>query len=413
MCKEFQVSKRLENIPEALSIYMNQLVYSEKRKGIDIITLSLGEAFFDIPSYSFSGIDFVKGYHYSDSMGLPGLRKKIMEYYNENYNTYISNINEIMISSGSKVIIYMIMQSILNSGDEVLIHEPAWLSYQEQAKLVDATPKFIPYDCKVEDFSQYFTSKTKLLILNNPNNPAGVLYSEEQLKRIYNDCHGRGIYILMDEAYSDFIYGDERFCSLASVASDLEGVFIVNSLSKNMGMSGWRVGYVIAQQEKIKNLLILNQHMITCAPTVLQLYLEHYFDDIISVTLPQVKEVVEKRQRIVDYIHHLGMKCLDGTCTFYIFLHVDELQTSTLDFCLYLLFKYGISTVPGSAYGRSTNKFIRIGIGAEPEERIRYALGLINLVLRENLTDCGYVTRRLEKNGFHRFEEENTNGKRG
>ena len=400
---EFKSSKKIANIPEALSIYINQLVYSEKRKGIDVITLSLGEAFFDIPNYSFDEINFVQGYHYSDSMGIPELRKRILDYYNNNYNAKIPNISNIMISSGSKAIIYMIMQSTLNVGDEVLIHEPAWLSYREQVKLVGAIPQFIPYDCEFTKITDYLTEKTKLLVLNNPNNPSGRIYSSKQLEKIYIDCYKRGIYILMDEAYSDFIEEKNDFCSLASVAKNLDGVFIVNSLSKNMGMSGWRIGYVIANEDKITNLLKLNQHIITCAPTILQLYIAHYFEDIINVTLPQIKEVVQKRKRIIAYMDFIGLKYMEGISTFYIFVKMEGLKSNTLDFCLYLLFKYGISTVPGDAYGMSTNDFIRISIGTESEERIKYSLDIIKSVLNKNLTDKVYVAKKLENNGFHRF----------
>lgn len=400
----YQVSKKIQEIPEALSIYINQIVYSERRKGIDITTLSLGESYFDIPMQSFEEIDFVKGYHYSDSMGLPELRNQILKYYNKRYHTNLENINNILISSGSKPIIYMVMQSILNEGDEILIHEPAWLSYQEQAKLVGAVPRFIPYDCVINSFPKFFTEKTKLLILNNPNNPAGWVYTEEQLSFIYTECSKRGIYILMDEAYSDFVLDDNEFCSLAKIVPDLEGIFVVNSLSKNMGMSGWRVGYVIGEESRIRNILKLNQHLITCAPTILQMYLSKYFDDIINITLPQVKEVVKKRERIINYIEEIGLKYLKGSSTFYIFLEVKDIKEDVLDFCLYLLFKYGIATVPGSAYGKSTNKFIRIGIGAESEERIYYALDVIKLVIDQQLTDVDYVKDKLKKNGFYRFE---------
>lgn len=400
----YQVSKKIQEIPEALSIYINQIVYSERRKGIDITTLSLGESYFDIPMQSFEEIDFVKGYHYSDSMGLPELRNQILKYYNKRYHTNLENINNILISSGSKPIIYMVMQSILNEGDEILIHEPAWLSYQEQAKLVGAVPRFIPYDCVINSFPKFFTEKTKLLILNNPNNPAGWIYTEEQLSFIYTECSKRGIYILMDEAYSDFVLDDNEFCSLAKIVPDLEGIFVVNSLSKNMGMSGWRVGYVIGEESRIRNILKLNQHLITCAPTILQMYLSKYFDDIINITLPQVKEVVKKRARIINYMEEIGLKYLKGSSTFYIFLDVKDIKEDVLDFCLYLLFKYGIATVPGSAYGKSTNKFIRIGIGAESEERIYYALDVIKLVIDQQLTDVNYVKDKLKKNGFYRFE---------
>lgn len=408
---KYQINETVSHIPEALSIYMNQLVYSEKRKGIDIITMSLGEAFFDIPQFSFEEIDFVKGYHYSDSLGLPELRTKIMDYYNRQYFASVNGIGNILISSGSKAIIYMVMRLVLSEKDEVLIHEPAWLSYQEQARLSGGIPRFIPYNCGIDGFTDYITDKTRLLVLNNPNNPAGWIYNEEDLRKIYKICQDKGIYIMIDEAYSDFIGKNEKFVSLASIARDLEGVFIVNSLSKNMGMSGWRIGYVIADEKLIMQLLKLNQHIITCAPTILQMYMARYFENIISVTIPQAEAVVEKRKRMIQYIDEIGLKHLPGESTFYTFIDVRDLEVSTLDFCLYLLFKYSIATVPGGAYGESTDHFIRAGIGAESEERLKKAFDIIKLVYDGGMADSEYVSHRLKANGFYRFGEEKESGR--
>lgn len=405
MEREYKCSDKVSKIPEALSIYMNQLVYSEKRRGKDILTLSLGEAYFQIPHFSFDELDFEKGYHYSDSLGLPELREKIRAYYNDNYGAEIPNISNLLISSGSKIIIYLVMQAVLNAGDEVLIYEPAWLSYQEQARLADGTPCFIPYDCPPLDIPKHFTDRTKLLILNNPNNPAGSLLRREELEQLYAACRSQGIYILMDEAYSDFVRDKTEFCSLAAIVKDLEGVFIVNSLSKNMGLSGWRVGYVIAAKKQIADILKLNQHLITCAPTLLQMYLAKYFDEIIRVTKPQIGVVVENRRKVTEYLDQIGLPFLPSASTFYIFIQTDGLQTDTLDFCLYLLFRYGIACVPGSAYGKSTRGFIRIGIGVEPLERICYALDTIQRVIRENETDVAFVDKKLKENGFYRFQE--------
>lgn len=404
MLSSNSVSSKVANIPEALSIYINQIVYAERRKGIDIITMSLGEAFFEIPRFSFDEIDFVRGYHYSDSLGLPELRSQIVGYYNRRYHAEIPGIENVLISSGSKAIIYMLMLLLLNQGDEVLIHEPAWLSYQEQARLVGGIPRFIPYDCAPEKICDYINDKTKLLVLNNPNNPAGWIYDERILRDIYEKCKQSNVYILMDEAYSDFIGLDESFVSLSSIAKDLSGIFIVNSLSKNMGMSGWRIGYALAEQSMIMQLLKLNQHLMTCAPTVLQMYMARYFDDIINVTLPQVTEVVNKRRRMIEYLDSIGLRHLRGGSTFYIFIDVSELNVDTLDFCLFLLFKYGIATVPGGAYGVSTKNFIRTSIGVESEERLKKAFDIIKLVYEEKITDPVYVEKRLRSNGFYRFK---------
>ncbi|MNB92125.1 Aspartate aminotransferase [compost metagenome] len=401
---KMQISNKVNNIPPALSIFVNELVYSQKRKGRDIITLSLGEAFFDIPMFDFNQLDVEKCYHYSESNGIPELRMKIAEFYLKQYNAEINYQNEILITAGSKPVIYMAMQAVLNSGDEVLIHEPAWLSYQEHAKLMDVTPKFIPYDCDVDNFHMYFTNKTRMVVINNPNNPAGWVYSREQLSSIYQQCRSRGIYVLVDEAYSDFLL-DEAFFSMINIVPDKDGIIVVNSLSKNMGMSGWRVGYVVSSPGVISNIQKLNQHLITCAPTILQHYLARYFEEIIEITLPQARDVVRKRQRLSRYMDQIGLERLSGSSTFYFFVHIGKFNGSSMDFCLYLLFKYGVASVPGSAYGASTERFIRISFGTESEERIHHALVLIKDLITEGCCDVEYINANLKGIGFKRFEE--------
>ncbi len=401
---KMQISSKVANIPEALSIYINQLVYSLKRNGIDIITLSLGEAFFKIPMFDFAQINFEKGNHYSESRGIPELRKKIADYYDKQYDAKININEELLITVGSKPAIFMAFQAVLNDGDEALIHEPAWLSYQEQVKLTGAIPKFIPYDVRVDDFYKYYTEKTRILVLNNPNNPAGRVYTEDELRLVYKQCRALGIYVLIDEAYSDFLL-DEKFHSMASIVPNKDGIIVVNSLSKNLGISGWRVGYVISNAEVIYNILKLNQHLITCASTVLLLYLAKYFDELYEITLPQAKEVVKKRKRIEEYMSSINIKLLRGSATFYFFISIEKYSHSSLDFALYLLFKYGIAVVPGSAYGESTERFLRISVGAEPEERITQAMQIIKDILVNDEYDGELVDNELKRLGFKKFSK--------
>src|SRR5262249_3501524 len=211
---------------------------------------------------------------------------------------------DIIITAGSKAAIFMATMAALNPGDDALIHEPAWLSYPAHVKLARGTPHFIPYDKTPEEFEQYFTPNTKLLIICTPNNPGGHVYSREALEKIYRLCQKRGAWLMVDEAYSDFVL--DSFVSAASIAPDKENLIIANSLSKNMGMSGWRVGYTISSPKMNVILQKLNQHIISCAPTILTHYMERYFDDVIAHTLPQVREVVEKRKRIADYMDSIG-----------------------------------------------------------------------------------------------------------
>jgi len=403
MLNSMPISKKVQNIPEALSVYFNQLVYELRRKKRDTITLSLGEAFFEIPRFDFKELDFNRGYHYSHSRGLLELREKIATYYQNRYNTSVT-ADDIIISAGSKIIIYMCMQAVINPGEEIVIHEPAWLSYQEQARLVGANVSFIPYHCGCEKFESYFNINTRMLVLNNPNNPSGHTYTAKELTDLYKICRRRGIYILMDEAYSDFVI-DNSFSSLANIVSSLDGIIVINSLSKNMGMSGWRVGYAISSQPVLNALLKLNQHLITCAPTILQQYLAKYFDEILSYTLSQVKGIVEKRNRISKRMDEIGLHYLPGNTTFYFFVKTEPYNGNIHDLALYLLLEKDICVVPGSAYGKTTTNFFRVSIGAESEERIDQALQILYDFISGPPIDSIYTHQELARLELPEFSD--------
>lgn len=372
----------VEEIPQAMSIRFNQMVYERKRAGQDVIVLSLGEAFFNIPLFDFGALDYQKGYHYSESQGILEMRKKIASYYSSHYGVDVNPETELLISAGSKPLIYMSMLCVLKPGEEVLVHEPCWLSYPEQARLCGAKPRFIPYDVPVRDFSRYMTAKTRMLILNNPNNPAGSVYPKKDIQALSKLCSERGIYLLVDEAYSDFVL-DGSFVSAGRFKRGNRHLIIVNSLSKNMGISGWRIGYAIADPEVIQALLKVNQHVVTCAPTILMMYCAKYFDQILTHTLPQVREVVRRRARVALVLKKLKLKSLPGSSTFYFFVSLGDYPGTSLDFATELLNRHSISVVPGFAYGESLDRFIRVSVGSESEERIALALGKIKELITQ------------------------------
>jgi len=196
-------------VAQAGSIRINQLVYEGRRAGKDITVLSLGEAFFDIPMFDFAKLDFTGGYHYSDSRGLPALRARITDYYRERYGVSANPDTNLVVSTGSKTCIYLALLALLEPGDEVLVHEPYWLSYPEQVRLARGVPIAIPHWARASSFKEHLSPRTKLVILNNPNNPAGSVYSKEALAHVYDLCRAHGATLLVDEAYSDFCTTDE------------------------------------------------------------------------------------------------------------------------------------------------------------------------------------------------------------
>ncbi|MCL1076772.1 pyridoxal phosphate-dependent aminotransferase [Parashewanella spongiae] len=372
------LNKNLHFVREATSIAINQQVYNKKHQGERVITLSLGEAYFDIPDFGFDAINFKQGYHYSDTAGLPALRQKLAAHYSNQFNIHsIDADKNIIISAGSKLLTYLSMLAILNHGDEVLLHEPAWLSYQDQASLCGAETRYIPYHVKAENFRQYFSENTKLLIINNPNNPAGWIYDKHELVQLIKLAEQSGIYVLFDEAYSDFVANTEHFHSASYYIADFDNVIVVNSMSKNFGMSGWRVGFLVATPHLVQHILKLNQHIITCAPTPLQMYFAEHFTQIYHSCQQQINALMVKRQQVANLLEQHQLKPLSGNATFYFFIDISQSSMSSKQLCKTLLEHFNIALVPGSAYGHSTNGFIRLSFGTEPLTDIEYAIKTI------------------------------------
>jgi aspartate aminotransferase/aminotransferase len=397
-------SARVAAIPESVAIWMNQLVADLRRAGREFIVLSSGEAHFEVPWFGIDPADVARGNQYSDSRGIPDLRARIAEYHRRVHGMAIDPARELLITAGSKMAIYLALLALLDPGDEVVIQEPAWVSYYEQVHLVGGTLRLVPYDVDVRELPGWFGPRTRLAIVNNPNNPAGLLYDRATLLALHCACRDRGVELLVDEAYGDFV-ADDAFVSLGAVVPDLDGAIVVNSLSKNLGVAGWRIGYAVARPALIDALLKLNQHLITCAPTLLQLYLARHFDALLDATLPQARAVAEKRARVARTIDQLGLMRLPGTGTFYFFVSIGAYAGTSAEFAVDLLLEDGVSVVPGSAYGTSTDRFVRVSIGAESEERIARALEALRRRIDQPVVAPGPV-ERLRALGLRAFEAE-------
>lgn len=371
-------SRVVADAEQALSIRYNNEVYELKRRGEKVIVLSLGEAFFDIPLYAMDDLPYPALYHYSHSRGVPELREKVAAYYGSEYGVPVDPESEIIITAGSKAAIHFAMMSVLNPGDEVLIQEPAWVSYPEQVKLCYAKPVMLPFATSVRDYERRITERTRLIVVNNPHNPRGHVMSDTELRYLVSLARANGLYLLSDEAYSDF--GD-GFRSLGAIDRKKTHSIVCNSISKNFGISGWRLGYVITNPGLESQILKVNQHLLTCPATILQYYVAKHFDDIIAITRPQIDAVVERRREIAGYMDTLGLQRLPGDATFYFFVSIAPSELSSEDFCLRLLHEDRVSAVPGIGYGASCDAFIRVSIGAESMDDIRLGLQKIKALI--------------------------------
>jgi aspartate aminotransferase/aminotransferase len=372
-----EISEKVLAIGPATSIEINESVYRLKSEGLDPITLSYGEAPFKFDgSLNFENTDFNEGAHYSDSRGVLHFREKLSDYYFTEYKVKLS-VDDFMVTAGSKIGSYIALQTMLNDGDGILLHEPSWVSYQEHAKLSNSSITFMPYSAEVKDFENYFDSNTKVLILNNPNNPRGLLYTEQEIRDCASMCKKHNAYLLVDESYSDFI-GDDSFFSVASLIHEFDNVVALNSISKNFGLSGWRIGYLISNQSFLNYAGRLNRHLITCAPTILQNFLAANFDQLLAATRGQLLDLMRKRKDVKKLLDRLGIKYLSGDSTFYFFLDVKDYNIEAKSFCLDLLKNENVAIIPGNAYGNNLKDFLRISFGVESLDRIE--IGMLKML---------------------------------
>jgi aspartate aminotransferase/aminotransferase len=369
---EPRLSRAVADVPEAMSIKFNTLVYEMRARGRDVIALSLGEAFFDIPLFPFEDLPYPDLYHYSHSRGLPELRTELARYYAA-YGVAVDPEREILVTAGSKAAIHMTFMSVLQPGDEAIVLEPAWVSYAQQIALCGARAVGVPWNVNAEELERYVTPRTRAIVVNTPQNPTGRLYSRAELQSLYRLAERHGLWLLSDEAYSEFVL-DGTFVSAAALDSDRERVIVFNSLSKNCGMSGWRLGYAIGPRRLIDALLKVNQHLLTCPATVLELYLAKHFRRVLEIARPQVKSVVERRGAMARYLDELGIDYLPGTATFYLFASIAPSRLGSEAFSLRLLQEEGVCVVPGVGYGASCDGFVRISVGTENDERLRAAV---------------------------------------
>lgn len=364
----------MNGISEAMSVKFNNLVYDMKERGEDVVVLSLGEAFFEIPLFGFHDLPFPDVYHYSHSRGVTELREKLAGYYRAQYQVPVDARSELIVTAGSKIAIHMSLMAVVEPGDEVIIREPAWVSYSEQVRLCHGVPVLVPHHEPIEALDRYVSERTKAIIVNNPHNPSGGVLTRKELEHLHGLARDRRIYLIADEAYSDFVLDGDVFLSCGVLDPGKEHTIICNSMSKNYGMSGWRVGYAIANPEMSQQILKINQHLVTCPATILEHYLARHFHEILAITKPQIRGVLEKRRELATYMDSLGVRYMPGTATFYFFVSIEPSRLRSEEFCLSLLKEARVSVVPGVGYGRSCDAFVRVSVGTESMERTTHGI---------------------------------------
>ncbi|MFZ3060674.1 MAG: pyridoxal phosphate-dependent aminotransferase [Candidatus Methanoperedens sp.] len=377
-------AKRLQNITESATLRISNLASELKSQGKDIISFSLGEPDFTTPAHIIEAAkaSLERGEtHYTPSPGIPELRRAIAEKLKKD-NKIETKPGNIIVTPGAKQAIFEVMLSVLQEGDEAIIFDPAWVSYDPCVKLSGARTVWAPtrrdHGFTPVDVGEYITEKTKLIVINSPCNPTGGVYSKATLKEIADFAIDKNIFVLSDEIYEKIIY-DKKHISIGSMDGMQELTITVNGFSKAYAMTGWRLGYVSAPKEIYEQMLKLHSHSVSQATSFVQYAGLAALQGDQTPVAAMVKEFRARRNLVVRGLNKLGIKCAKPDGAFYAFADVSEYGSGEAIAEL-LLNKAFIATTPGSAFGSLGNDFIRISY-ATSQERIKEALRRMEAVL--------------------------------
>ncbi len=334
----------------------------------DVISLGVGEPDFDTPWHiRDEGIySLEKGRtFYTSNSGLMELREEICRYIERHCKVSYDPKSEVIITVGGSEAIDIAMRAMLDPGDEVLIPQPSYVSYEPCAILAGGKPVIIElkneneFRLTKQELLDAVTDKTKILVMPFPNNPTGAVMTKEDLEGIAEVCIEKDIFVLTDEIYSELTYCGDH-CSIASFPGMKERTILINGFSKGFAMTGWRLGYACGPHRIIEQMTKIHQFCIMCAPTTSQYAaIEALRNGDKDVKM--MRESYDQRRRfLMNAFKEMNLPCFEPYGAFYVFPCIKEFGMTSEEFAFALLDAERLAVVPGSAFGDSGEGFIRI-----------------------------------------------------
>ena len=378
------VSKIAEAVRASTTLAVDSLAKQMKADGLDVVGFGTGEPDFNTPdNINMAGIRAICDgkTKYTPAAGIIPLRKAIAQRLKEDCGVDY-DYTQIVVASGAKHSVYIALAAITNPGDEIITPAPFWVSYYEMVRMVGGTPVIVEageeqnFKITAEQLEAAITDKTKCLMLNNPSNPTGMIYSKDELSAIGEVCVKHDLYILADEIYYQLIYDGIEFTSIASLGEDVkERTLLINGVSKSYAMTGWRVGYCAANKTLAKIMSNFLSHSTGAPSTISQ------WASVEALTGPQEGieamrlAFLERRDYIVKRINSIpGVSCIVPNGAFYVMMNIEKLVGKTLggklienddDFAVALLEKALVAVVPCSGFGMKN--FVRWSYAASME----------------------------------------------
>lgn len=363
------ISKIAAQVQASTTLAIDALYKQMKARGEDVVGFGAGEPDFPTPErIKAAGIAAIMGDHtrYTPASGLMTLKQAACARLKQDCGVEYAP-EQIVVASGAKHNVYIALMTLCDPGDEVVILAPYWVSYSEMVRQAGATPVIVAateaqsFKASAEQLEAAITDKTKVVMLNSPSNPTGMVYTREELQAIAEVCVRRNVYVIADEIYCNLLYDDLKFVSFASLGDEVkERTILINGVSKSYAMTGWRVGYAAANKQIAKAMSNYLSHS-TSAPSTISQYaaieaLTGTQEDIDAMRM----EFQERRDHLVERMNQIeGVSCLRPQGAFYVMMNMErfigkemygQVIESDMDFAKLFLEKGKVATVPCSSF---------------------------------------------------------------
>ena len=348
----------------------------------DAISLGVGEPDFDTPWHiRDEGIySLEKGRtFYTSNAGLMDLRKEICTYLKRKYNVSYDAVKETVVTVGGSEAIDIALRAMINPGEEVLIPQPSYVSYEPCAILAGATPVIIDLKAENEfrltaqELRDAITDKTKVLILPFPNNPTGAIMERKDLEAIAEVILEKDIFVISDEIYSELTYNGKHV-TIAELPGMQERTIVINGFSKAFAMTGWRLGYACGPANIIEQMTKIHQFAIMCAPTTSQYAAVAALRDGDEDVAQMCESYNQRRRYLMHAFKEMGLPCFEPFGAFYVFPCIKEFGMTSDEFATRFLQEYKVAVVPGTAFDDSGEGFLRISY-AYSIDNLKVAIG--------------------------------------
>lgn len=364
-----------------ISARANNIEYSGIRRMValavgmkDVISFALGEPDLETPqNIKEAAIKAIKeGHtHYTSTAGLPELREAVARKLERENGVKYDPQTEIVITVGACEACFVSIMSTINPGDEVIITDPSFVFYAPTIKLAGGRPVYLPLEEKndfrpdLKEIEARISLKTKMIWINSPNNPTGSVLSENDIIKIASIARKHDLLVLTDEVYEKFLYDGYKYCSIAALPGMQNNTIIANAFSKTYAMTGWRVGYVAANEKLINRIHLVHMHICTHPSVIAQKAAVEALIGPQTSIIEMVREFDRRRNFIVNRLNEIdGISCWKPRGSFYAFPKVSELGKSSYELAEYLLKDGKVNTVPGTAFGKQGEGYLRLSFAS-------------------------------------------------